>query len=124
MPYKFVQFDEPTDYFTRHIFQGWENETFLVFDKVKDKNKIAIDLGAWIGTTAIWLSKNFYHVIAVEGDTKSLECLALNLEAAECENVTVCSQPIYSTSEKVIFGPMVKFLTNPSLKLSLSILKN
>lgn len=92
--YKFVKFDEQTDFFTQNLFWEWEEETFEVFDQVKNKEAIAIDLGAWIGTTAIWLSKNFNTVVAVEPDVKSLECMRRNLEASECPNVLICEKPI------------------------------
>lgn len=103
--YKFVHFDKATDNFTQNIFPSWENETFDVFDQVKDPQGIAIDIGAWIGTTAIWLSKNFSHVIAIDADKVSLNCLRLNLAASECNNVTICERPIAQTSKKFIFGP-------------------
>lgn len=103
--HKFVPFDRATDYFTSIVFHNWENETFDVFDKVKANEGIAIDIGAWIGTTAIWLSKNFHHVVSVEADNISLQCLQKNLTASECFNVSVCDKPILDTTRDVIFGP-------------------
>ncbi len=117
--YTFVPFDEATDNFAKNVFQDWEKETFDIFDQVKDPNGIAIDLGAWIGTTAIWLSKNFNHVIAVDADQISLKCLKNNLEASNCFNVTICSQPIAKNSDYFIFGPRGKVLNE-----SISCLKN
>jgi FkbM family methyltransferase len=101
----FVPFDERTNNFVKYVFSEWENETFQLFESIKDPQGIAIDLGAWIGTTAIWLSKNFYHVIAVDGDKVSIKCLIENLKASECSNVTVCENPIGKNNEDVIFGP-------------------
>ena len=103
--HKFVRIDRFTDHFTQNVFSAWENETFEVFERVKDPNGIAIDLGAWIGTTAIWLSKNFHHVIAVDGDRKSVQCLRANLEASQCPNVTICDKPVMQTTRDIIFGP-------------------
>jgi len=103
--HKFVYSDQQTDHFVKNIFECWEPETFEIFDKVKDPETIAIDLGSWIGTTSIWLSKNFYHVVAVDADPISLKCLRLNLKASECGNVTICERPIAQTSQKFIFGP-------------------
>ena len=100
----FVQPPE-TEYFTRNLFQNWEQETFQVFEKVKDSEGIAIDLGAWIGTTSIWLSKNFYHVISVEADYKSVESLSQNLSKSNCSNVSICNRPISEIAKIVIFGP-------------------
>jgi FkbM family methyltransferase len=103
--HKFVRVDEATDHFTQNIFKNWENETFDVFDTVKDTQSIAIDMGAWIGTTAIWLSKNFHHVIAIEPDVESLKCLNRNLEASDCLNVSICDKPVAETAFRVLFGP-------------------
>lgn len=108
--HKFVPFDHLTDTFVKYEFYKWENETFDVFDTVKDAQGIAIDLGAWIGTTAIWLSKNFYHVLAVDADRVSLECLKKNLKASECNNVSLCEKPIAKNNDNVIFGPRFNVL--------------
>lgn len=117
--HKFVPFDGPTDHFTQNIFLNWENETFETFDKVKDSQTVAVDLGAWIGTTSIWLSKNFYHVIAVEPDIISLKCLRANLAASECSNVSLCDQPVSDKNQVVIFGPRGNLLNE-----SISSIKN
>lgn len=102
--HRFGRFDPPTDHFTQNIFFQWETETFDVFDKVKDSQKIAIDLGAWIGTTSIWLSKNFHHVISVEPDIESLKCLKKNLALSNCYNCTVCERPVSNNSKEITFG--------------------
>lgn len=115
----FVPFDTRTDYFVKNIFAGWEKETFTIFESVKDPQGIALDLGAWIGTTAIWLSKNFYHVIAVDADKVSLQCLERNLKASECSNVTICGQPIADKAKPVIFG-----CRGMALNESMSYIKN
>lgn len=108
--HRFVPCDARTDGFARHSFAGWESETFDVFEQVKDNQTIAIDLGAWIATTSIWLSNHFYHVIAVEPDRESLECLKKNLTASECDNVTVCEHPVSHRAQEVIFGPRGNYL--------------
>jgi len=97
--------DEQTDHFIRNIFFDWENEPFNVFNQVKNKTHCAIDLGAGIGTTSIWLSKNFHHVVAIEPDVKSLVCLRKNLKASKCSNILICDRPISKTNMQVIFGP-------------------
>lgn len=103
--YRFAPADPPTNDFVKNVFPKWEKETFSIFEQVKDPEAIAIDLGAWIGTTAIWLANNFHHVVAVEADTVSLECLQNNLQASECPNVSICRRPIASTGKTVFFGP-------------------
>lgn len=67
--YQFVRVDKATDHFTQNVFPVWEKETIEVFDQVKDKEAIAIDIGAWIGTTAIWLFKEH------SGNGSLIKCL-------------------------------------------------
>ena len=87
-------------------FAQWENETFVDFQRVNDSEwKIAIDIGAWVGTTAIWLSKHYDSVHVVEADPVSLIQLRANLEASVCSNVVVWGQPISDKEEIVYFGP-------------------
>jgi FkbM family methyltransferase len=102
--HQFIRSHALTNQFLEEAFPNWENETFDVFDKVKDPHSIAIDLGAWIGTTSIWLSNHFYHVIAVEPDRESLKILPKNLEASDCSNVSICHYPISDLGQEVIFG--------------------
>ena len=96
---------EWVDGFTALQFKDWEEDTFDIFEMVGDKNGIAIDIGAWIGTTSIWLSKNFKHVVAIEADKESVTFLNKNLEASGCTNVTVCNKAISDTNGVVFFGP-------------------
>lgn len=93
------------DDFTATLFKNWEEDTFDTFEMVADKNGVAIDIGAWIGTTSIWLSKNFNHVIAVEADKDSVIFLNKNLKASGCTNVTVCDKAVTETNGIVYFGP-------------------
>ncbi len=91
--------------FVREHFCNWESDTFQVFDELCDTSKVAIDLGAWIGTTCIWLSRHFKSVVAVEADPLACAALVRNLVASECRNVLVVSQPIAREHTKVLFGP-------------------
>lgn len=102
--YKFVSFDKPTDHFVKNVFPNWEMELFDVFEKVKDPLGIAIDIGAWIGVTTIWLAKNFSDVIAIDADRVSLQCLKNNLKASECTNVLICENALADKNKDVIFG--------------------
>jgi FkbM family methyltransferase len=86
-------------------FATWEPETFDVFEKMADINLVAIDIGAWIGTTSVWLSKNFKNVISVEADPVSVKCLNETLLLSDCRNVTVVPSPVASKKQDVFFGP-------------------
>lgn len=88
------------------LFQSgvWEPETFEVFEYAKDNNKAAVDIGAWIGPTSIWLSNNFKHVISVEPDVVAFAALQENLKNSNCSNVHVINRPCFNVETDVIFG--------------------
>lgn len=108
--HRFVPSEGYADRFVKQLFPTWEEETFEIFEKVQDPDAIAIDLGAWIGTTAIWLSKHFAHVVAVEPDPESFKVLPRNLHLSGCRNVTLCRQLVTHRSKEVVFGPRTKAL--------------
>lgn len=109
------------DDFTALYFKNWEEDTFDTFEMVADKDGVAIDIGGWIGTTAIWLAKNFHHVIVVEADKDSIVFLNKNLDASDCKNVTLCDQALTNANGYVFFGPRSAF--SDSLNFSTSHVK-
>ena len=82
---------------------GWESDTFSTFLSVKDKNKWALDIGGWIGPTAIWLSQHFESVVIVEADPVALSALKLNLKTSNCNNCLILERPIHSESGKQLW---------------------
>ena len=86
-------------------FATWEPETFSVFEQMRMPEGVALDLGAWIGTTSVWLSKNFKKVVAVECDPVSVRCLEDTLKLSGCTNVDIISKPISNKNTSVVFGP-------------------
>lgn len=88
----------------RNAFPTWEEDTFDVFELCKNNDKIAIDLGGWIGTTCIWLSKHFKKVVVVEADPESVLEITKNIELSGCSNVDICNKAIYNEVTNVIFG--------------------
>lgn len=92
---------------------NWEKDTYNVFKQVKDLNKTAIDIGGWIGPTAIWLSNNFKNVVVVEADKIALNALKANLKTSNCDNVKIIERPIYSESNvELYFGNNSNINTN------------
>lgn len=111
------------DNFLANQFVNWENDTFAVFEQVKNKDGIALDIGAWLGTTSIWLSNNFAYVVAVEPDSESIMHLKKNLDASSCKNVRVCEKAITHHGKPVIFGPRVSMFHGDKLNGSMSFVK-
>jgi FkbM family methyltransferase len=80
-------------------YSTWEPETFDVFDKYLDENKIFIDLGGWIGTTCIYAANKSKHVYVVEADPYSVEGLKDNCDVNKLKNITVIGQPIFNVDD-------------------------
>ena len=81
----------------------WEPETFQIFEKVKNENLVAVDIGGWIGVTGIWLSKKFKKVMVVEADKIACEVMRKNLVKNSCDNVEVIEKCIFSQNQKKVF---------------------
>lgn len=105
------------------VFKYWEPETFKVFRYCADRDATAIDIGAYIGLTPIWLCQNFKHVVCVEADFKAADSLRCNLMASLCSGYTIIQKAIYSHSNlELLFGPNA-FLKSDTLNESTSHLK-
>ena len=83
----------------------WEEHTFIIFDKFKDKNKVMVDMGGWLGITPLYCSHNFKHVIAFECDSEALIRLKANLEVnTKIKNISVCDKAIWNYNGSADFG--------------------
>jgi len=84
---------------------NWEPDTFEVFENCSDSQSTALDIGAWIGPTTIFLSKKFKKVISVEADSNAVISLKNNIKDNNCVNVDVIEKALYNnTSKKIFFG--------------------
>ncbi|WP_084110590.1 FkbM family methyltransferase [Desulfosporosinus lacus] len=64
-----------------HILNNfWEEGTFKVFDYFLEPDKSYLDIGVWIGPTALYCACKAKHVYAVEPDNGAFQELARNLE--------------------------------------------
>ncbi len=109
-----------TLWFWKTYFKPWEEETFSIFDKFLNKNKIFIDIGAWIGTTCMYGSRISKYVYAVEADIKSYEDLKINCKV-NCENnLTLINNAIYNIDNIDITFGKNKFSLNSNLNDSSS----
>ncbi len=82
------------DFWKRMTSGEWESSTFDVFDRYITKGTIALDIGAWIGATTLYMSTQANRVIALEPDPaayRELETnIALNEFAFNVETHPVC----------------------------------
>lgn len=106
--------------FWQNNFINWENETFEIFDKFLDKNKIIIDIGAWIGTTSLYCSRKSKHVYCIEADKQSVEDLSENLKNNCINNYTIINKAIFDINNIFVnFGKNI-FMNDSKLNDSTS----
>ena len=92
--------------FWKKIYPTWEPDTFAIFDKLLKKNKVFIDIGAWIGTTSMYGCRKSKHVYSVEADNLSIKDLSINL-SNNCinNNYTVIDKAVFNEDDATInFG--------------------
>jgi FkbM family methyltransferase len=71
----------PYEKFWTNVIEGiWEPETFDVFDAHITPETLMLDIGAWIGPTALYAAQKAARVVAFEPDPVAFEQLGRNLE--------------------------------------------
>jgi len=112
--------NDPNFFFWRDVYNNWEIDTFKIFDKYLAKDKIFIDIGSWIGTTAMYGSRKSKCVYSIEADNKSFNDLKINLEKNCINNFTLINKAIYNVDNAEIkFGKNL-FLSNSRMNDSTS----
>lgn len=106
--------------FWQNSFLNWGDETFVIFDKYLDKSKICIDIGAWIGTTALYASRKSKHIYCIEADKQAFNDLSENLKNNCTHNYTLINKAIYHTDNKSVKFGKNMFLGNSKLNDSTS----
>ena len=102
-------------FFWQNIYSQWENETFEIFDKYLSKDKIFIDIGGWIGTTAMYGSRKSKQVYSIEADNCSFNDMLINLKT-NCENnFTLINKAIFNVDNiEIMFGKNI-YLENSKM---------
>lgn len=91
--------------FWKNVYNQWENETFKIFDQYLSKDKIFIDIGGWIGTTAMYGARKSKHVYSIEADNKSINDMMINLKTNCANNYTLINKAIFNIDDiKIKFG--------------------
>jgi FkbM family methyltransferase len=94
--------------FWKDIYSQWERETFDVFDRCLSKDKVFIDIGGWIGTTAMYGSRKSKHVYSVEADNNSFRDMSANLKTNCINNYTLINKAIFNKDNvEIKFGKNV-----------------
>lgn len=80
--FKVTAADKP-DFWDKVDSGNWEPETFKVFDRFIDRDTVFLDVGAWIGSTALYAAPQAKETHAFEPDPVAFEQLQNNLRANE-----------------------------------------
>lgn len=73
-------------------YSSWEPGTFKVLDEYLSKDKDYLDIGAWVGPTAIYGSFISRKVVAVEPDPVAHKILQKNIEINSIKNIDVINK--------------------------------
>jgi FkbM family methyltransferase len=97
--------DQPT--FWERVEAGrWEPETLAAIDRLIDERTTFLDLGAWVGPTALYAAGRARRVIAVEADPAALDQLRRNLDANSdlARHIEVVPRAVHATEGAVTMG--------------------
>lgn len=78
--FKVTAADKP-DFWDKVDSGNWEPETFCVFDRFIDRDTVFLDVGAWIGSTALYAAPQAKETHAFEPDPVAFAQLQKNLGA-------------------------------------------
>ncbi|RIA10263.1 FkbM family methyltransferase [Flavobacteriaceae bacterium MAR_2010_72] len=86
----------------------WEPNTFKIFDHFINRDTVVLDVGAWIGQTALYTSQIAKQTIAFEPDPiafKELETnVSLNKDALWAPQLTIYNKAIGSSNGTIKLG--------------------
>ena len=97
--------DQPT-FWDRVEGGRWEPGTLAVIDRHVDGRTTFLDLGAWVGPTALYAACVARRVIAVEADPAALDQLRRNLAANAdlAQRTEVLARAIHAREGHITFG--------------------
>lgn len=114
-----IKNDENLPFWT-NVFTSWESDTFSIFDKYLNKDKIFIDIGGWIGTTCMYGSRKSKHVYCVEADIYSFKDMTENCNINCKNNYTLINKAIYNVDDIELHFGKNKILLNSKINDSTS----
>ena len=93
------------DWFWKMFGDGsWEPTTFPIFDKFLDPEKNFVDIGAWIGPTALYAAPRAKQVFAFEPDPVAFRSLVMNLALNRADNVVPYPVAVSDQWKGIPFG--------------------
>jgi hypothetical protein len=85
------------------IYNKYPNDMnpFYIFEKLKNKDHIVIELGSNVGLNTYMLSKRFKKVVCVEDNKNNLERLESTIRQYCYKNITLCKKRIVQVKENL-----------------------
>lgn len=97
---------EGNDWFWKIFADGsWEPGTFRIFDAFLEKDKPMLDIGAWIGPTALYAASRAKQVFAFEPDPTAFFSLIRNIELNRIKNIIPYPIAVSNEWKALNFGP-------------------
>lgn len=97
---------EGHDWFWKQFADGtWEPSTFRIFDKFLTPESTMLDIGAWIGPTALYAAKRVKKIFAFEPDAVAFVRLCQNIDLNKAENIIPYPVAVSSEWGGIPFGP-------------------
>ncbi len=104
--------------FWQHASKGrWEPETFKILKKFLTPSSLYLDIGAWIGPTVVYASKNCEKVICFEPDPVAYRRLLFNLRTNNINNVSPYNVAVSDQSTIIKMSPFIGDLGDSTTSL-------
>lgn len=98
--------------------EKWEEETLTAIDYYSDTEKVYIDIGAWVGPTALYASSNYKRTICFEPDPIAYRRLEENIKLNNLGNkVTLFKKAIFNSTGTTKLGGVAKLGSSVSTTL-------
>lgn len=98
------------EWFWRQFADGeWEPKTFEIFDRFLSPARVFLDIGAWIGPTALYAAPRAKEVYAFEPDAVAYRSLVKNLALNGANNVVPYPVAVADSWKGIDFGAKTGF---------------
>ena len=102
--FELLENNDPTSTLMLVQWDTWELDSFHIFNHYKNNEGIYLDIGAWVGPTAIYCANIYKKVIAIEPDPLALKELKKNISINNINNITVIEKGLSSKNGISQFG--------------------
>jgi FkbM family methyltransferase len=98
--------DAHCDFWNQFEKETWEKTTLDIFDANIHANSCFLDIGSWMGPTALYAAQSAKHVICIEADPIAYQELQENIDLNPSlrQKITTINKAISPTEENVRMG--------------------